>query len=145
MSGKFFSFIIIVLVALPLLSAWAQQCGPQSDGTYILCSPIPGIEPQVGDLGLFLINVYWFSLMIGGIIVFSRIVYGGLRYIFSAGNPSAQTNAKDIVTQAIWGLALLLGAFLILYTIDPRLVDIVTPGGGSYQQFLPNLPPAVNR
>ena len=52
------------------------------------------------------------------------IVWAGLRYTLAAGNPSTQSDAKDQILQAILGLILLFGAYLILYTINPNLVNL---------------------
>ena len=76
--------------------------------------------------------------MIGGIVVFSRIIYGGLKYIFAAGSVSAQSDAKDVIAQAIWGLLLLLGAFLVLNTISPNLTQIKEPGSDFIDESSPS-------
>ncbi|MEK9183880.1 MAG: hypothetical protein AAB890_02300, partial [Patescibacteria group bacterium] len=127
---KIFPIIILVLSATITLAAITipTACGPQGDGSYILCSPIPGIESRVTDIGSYITNIYRFALMIGGIVVFSRVVYGGLKYLSAAGNAAAQSDAKDVITQAIWGLALLFGSFLILNTINPDLTNVREPG-----------------
>ena len=65
--------------------------------------------------------------MIAGLTAFGAIVYGGINYILSAGNVTNQQDAKDQITQAIVGLLLLLGAYLILYTINPSLVSLTNP------------------
>lgn len=132
--------IIIALIALTTLVSIAQteNCGPQSNGTYVLCSPIPGVDSTVTDISSYITNIYRFVLMIGGIVVFSRIVYGGLKYIFAAGSVSAQSDAKDVITQAIWGLLLLFGAFLVLNTISPNLTKIKEPGSDFIDESSPS-------
>lgn len=117
------------------------RCGPQSDGSYVLCEVIPGFPEKFGGAGRsaitdFLGALFLYSLMIGGIVVFLRIIYGGLMYIFSGGNPSKQIDARDIIWQAIWGLALLLGSYLILNTINPDLVSLREPEAPGITQQL---------
>lgn len=100
------------------------RCGPQPTGEYILCEQIPGFPTRFGGVADFIGALFRYSLMIGGIVVFLRIIYGGLTYIFSGGNPAKQNDARDVIWQAIWGLALLLGSYLILNTINPELVTL---------------------
>lgn len=139
MSMKISLIIIGVLILVSQITFAQTPCGPQDDGSYILCSPIPGMPLRVTDVGSYVGNIYRFALMIGGIIVFARIVYGGLKYIFSAGNVTAKSDARDVITQAIWGLTLLLGAFLILNTVNPNLIKLKEPGI-SQVEYLPDVP-----
>lgn len=101
----------------------AAECGPSGSG-YRLCVALPGQPREVADLGDYIRLLYQFALGIAGAVVFIRIVWGGVKYVWSAGNPSENKEAVDIITKAIWGLVLLLAAVLILYVIDPRLLDI---------------------
>lgn len=66
--------------------------------------------------------VFNFSIAIGGLVAFVMLVYGGFRYLTSAGNPAAQTDAKDILTSAIIGLLLLLASVLLLQVINPDVL-----------------------
>ncbi|MEK7144047.1 MAG: hypothetical protein AAB820_01815, partial [Patescibacteria group bacterium] len=52
------------------------------------------------------------------------IIYGAILYTISAGNASKQADAKEWITAAIWGLLLLLAAYLILWTINKDIVDL---------------------
>ena len=84
------------------------------------CRPITGPAD-------YILRIYQFGLMIAGLAGFGAIVYGGLKYTLSAGNISSQQDAKETITQALLGLALLLGAVLILTTIDPKLSVLKNP------------------
>jgi hypothetical protein len=72
----------------------------------------------------FVYNFYNYALGIAGTLAIIMIIYGGIKYIAMGGNSSAQTDAKDIIMSAIWGLLLLAGAFLVLNTINPTLTQI---------------------
>lgn len=72
----------------------------------------------------FINKAYNWSLGIAGTLAVIMIVYGGIKYAVSAGNVAQQSDAKSIITSAIWGMVLLAGAYLILYTINPNLVDL---------------------
>lgn len=72
-------------------------------------------------------NFYQIALMVSGLLAFGVIVFGALRYTLAAGNPSIQSDARDQITQAILGLLLLLGIYLILNTINPNLTALKLP------------------
>ncbi len=63
------------------------------------------------------------------------IIYGGMRYLTSAGNPSSVEEAKDAITSAVTGLILALLSWLILSTINPDILvlkSVGVNGGGTY-------------
>ena len=91
---------------------------------------IPGMLTAVTTStspGEFVGGFYNFALMIGGVLAFGAIVYGGVLYAASAGNPSKQSEGKEWVKSALLGLLLLAGAYLILYTVNPNLVNLTLP------------------
>ena len=77
--------------------------------------------------GAFVSGFYQFALMIGGILAFGVIVYGGVRYMTSAGNPSGQSDAKEWVEAALLGLLLLVGAYFVLDVVNPQLLNLSLP------------------
>ncbi|GEM_PF-4031032 len=90
---------------------------------------------QSGDPASLVNNFYLYILGIAGTLAVIMIVFGGIKYVVTAGNVSAQGDAKDIIKSAVWGLVLLAGAFLILNTINPNLVELRNPA--LTQQELP--------
>ncbi|OGZ52583.1 MAG: hypothetical protein A3B25_03950 [Candidatus Ryanbacteria bacterium RIFCSPLOWO2_01_FULL_48_26] len=76
---------------------------------------------------VFVQQFYNFGLMMGGLLAFAAIVYGGIKYTFAAGNPSGQSEGKEWVKGALLGLLLLAAAYLILETINPSLVKPQLP------------------
>ena len=106
------------------------DCGPQPNGDYILCEPLPGLETQrFGGIADLFSVLYRYAVLLGGLVVFARILYGGLIYIFNAGNVEKQSDAREVITKALIGLGLLMGSFVILYTINPELVTLEEPKG----------------
>ncbi|MDO8664673.1 MAG: hypothetical protein Q7K44_03985 [Candidatus Liptonbacteria bacterium] len=69
-------------------------------------------------------NFYQFSLIAGVFLAVGVITWAGLKYALAAGNPSGQSDARDQILQALLGLILLFGAYLILFTINPNLVNL---------------------
>ena len=101
---------------------------------YQLSVPIPcdpsiagGTCPTTETPAGYIARLYQFGLMIAGLAAFGSIIFGSVKYILSAGSITNQQDAKDQITQAILGLVLLLGAFIILYTINPDLVSLRNP------------------
>mgnify|MGYP001600013018 CR=1 FL=1 len=119
---KKFSFLVLCLLSLVPLLAFAQSTG-QVDLTNV----VPDIANSQGTGGAgnvigWVQNFYQFSLIAGVFLAVGVITWAGLKYALAAGNPSGQSDARDQILQALLGLLLLFGAFLVLYTINPNLV-----------------------
>ena len=117
---KFFLFFSPPPSFLSPISAFAQST---------ISPAIPGMAPVAASTppGAFVRGFYQFALMIGGVLAFGAIVYGGVLYAASVGNPSKQSEGKEWIKSALLGLLLLAGAYLILYTINPNLVNLSLP------------------
>lgn len=66
---------------------------------------------------------YTVALGIVGVAALGALIYGGILWTVS-GAVSTQQEAKEWISGAIWGLALLLAAALILNTINPALAEL---------------------
>ena len=120
--------LIISLTALTLLigfsisitSVWAQD---NSNSVVLLQPDIVGGQKQEANLGHYLSLLFKTLIgLVGGISVLC-IVIGGLQYILSEV-PGVKTSGKQKISQALIGLVLALAAYLILYTINPDLVNL---------------------
>lgn len=91
--------------------------------------PIPGLElsSNVVEKGGYIYipffaqyvsGVYRYLIGLSAIAAAIMIVYGGFLYIFGATGAKIK-GAKDIIVDALIGLALVLGAYTILATINP--------------------------
>jgi len=67
--------------------------------------------------------IFNFALGASGILAITMIVLGAVQMMLHAANPSAQSAGKDRIKSALMGLALIFGSWLILYTINPDLVN----------------------
>jgi len=89
---------------------------------------LPGTSPNASTTpGAFVANFYQFALMIGGVLAFGVVVYGGVKYMASAGNPSGQSDAKEWIESALLGLLLLVGAYFVLHVVNPQLTTLSLP------------------
>ena len=88
--------------------------------------------------------IFWLYIA-GAIIAFISLIIAGFNYMFSGGNASKTKKAIDQIKQAFIGLFILLGAYTILYTINPDLVVIPTNlfGAPPYLEQL-NVPSDMN-
>jgi hypothetical protein len=86
----------------------------------------PNQSQQANPVGM-INQFYQFALLISGVLAFGAIVYGGIKYILAAGNPSGQTEGREWIKSALLGLLLLLGAYLVLNTINPNLTKLSLP------------------
>lgn len=125
-------WILIVLFVIGYLSIYGITAAASLKYAFP-CPNLPGIPcPDATNQAsqspaAYIARFYQFALGIAGLLAFVMIVWGAIQYIVSAGNATQQSDARDRIWQALWGVALLLGAYLILYTIDPNLVNLTDP------------------
>jgi len=79
-----------------------------------------GTPPSIAE---YVATFYRFSLGIAGVLAVAMIVVGSLYYSLS-GIAEKKNQGKEFITSAIYGLILLLGAYLILNTINPELTTL---------------------
>ncbi len=122
MTKTFILFYLLLAIVFIARAAGENLSGPANPAT-------------AGNPSQFVLDFYNFSLAIGGILAFGSIVYGGIKYTFARGNPTAQGDGKDWIKSALLGLLLLAGSYLVLKTINPQLISLNIAG-------LPGLPEA---
>lgn len=77
-------------------------------------------ETNVVEVVFTVIN--WVLIVTGAVAVLMLII-GGFRYIASAGNEGQVEAAKETMTNAIFGLVIVLLAFVIAATINTIILD----------------------
>lgn len=121
---------IRVQVAIPGLST---TCTYTDTGNIVMGS---NGSPQVAvracnyvdSLPVFVAKFYKFSIGLIAILAVIMIMFGGLQWIFASGNMGKVSDAKSTITAAIAGLILALTSYVILYNINPKLVNLELPG-----------------
>jgi hypothetical protein len=97
-----------------------------------IATTLPGQYQNTNSgIGGYIANAYQFSLLVGGILAFGVIVYGGIRYMTSVGNPGGQEDAKEWIEGALLGLLLLAGAYFVLKVINPDILVLSLPSTGN--------------
>lgn len=93
-------------------------------GSYTTKEIIPGEAGGTNDFMSFLNSLYNFGIGISAMLAVFMVGFGAFKYIvFSAGNASTMGDAKETIYSAIFGLGMALAAWLILYVINPDLVN----------------------
>jgi len=97
--------------------------------TYPIFPGAPNINLEANQT-LSGIVAWLYSLIVGisGLAAFVMIVWGGVQWMTSTGNPTKTSAAKDKIKMALLGLLLILSSFLILQVINPELTLLTGPG-----------------
>ena len=73
---------------------------------------------QLCELEDVLANIIQVSVSLAAIALFVMLVFGGIRYLTSGGDPKSTQQAKSTLTYAIAGFALLIVAWFVLLFIE---------------------------
>lgn len=119
-SMKKIIFLLILVVILIPKPSYSQQ-------KYTLLEPLPAIgsgsiEKEI-DINGYIGYVFKFAIAASAFLAIIMIIYGGFEIMLSEAIP-AKLEGKSRVYNALWGLLMVLSSYLILRTIDPRLVQL---------------------
>jgi len=118
-------YYILILVLMPIIFLTANFClaarSLELDYPYI---PGAGTLTTTSLLPDFVKYIFNFAIGISGILAFGVLIFAGIQYLTSAGNPGKMTDAMDRIKSAFLGLVILLCSWIILTTINPQLVEI---------------------
>lgn len=99
--------------------------------------PCPPQEAGLGDCAAitsstisipqYIVRFYQFGVGIAGILAVGMIVVGAIYRTISGGSQDKIREGNDMIKNAIWGIVLLLGSYIILHTINPRLTILAPP------------------
>jgi len=78
---------------------------------------------KVPNASVYIKGLFNLTIAIAGVLAVIKIIFGGIQYM-STDAFGAKNEAKNTIQNAIWGLALALSAWLILYTINPNLIKL---------------------
>ncbi|MCC7500861.1 hypothetical protein IT396_03655 [Candidatus Nomurabacteria bacterium] len=93
--------------------------------SYIPLEPLPGqqIGSQGVDFGSYLNYAFTLFIVIGGMFAVATFVWGGIMYMVSDVAKSKDLGRKQM-QRAVYGLVVLLGSYVLLYTINPQLISL---------------------
>jgi|GEM_PF-2455337 len=81
---------------------------------------LPGAPSEIANPAEYLRYIFIFSYSFIGFLAVAMIVYGGILYSI----PGKTGKAKEIILGALSGIVLLFCSYLILWIIDPTLVQL---------------------
>ncbi len=93
---------------------------------YIPLASIPGtteVGKTTASLSSYLTGMYRVGIGAAGILAVLMLVWGGFQYATTEA-VMGKSESRGIIMNVVWGLAVILGSYLLLVTINPRLVDI---------------------
>jgi hypothetical protein len=135
---KYFLLIALVMALVPALALAQTPCSPGYQGTE-LCNGLPTFGGQaVTDIPSFIsAGLSWLATIIGTLALV-MVLYSGAQMIFSNGDPTAVTKAKTTLTYAIYGLVLVMFAFVIVSGIQyfVGFNDQIQPGEARGGEFI---------
>lgn len=91
---------------------------------YTVLAPLPGTTISGGNttnLQTYLPGLFNFSIGLAAAMAFVVITIGGVTYMTSDAI-SGKSQGREWVTNALWGLLLVIGAYVILNTINPKIL-----------------------
>lgn len=94
-------------------------------------SSLPGNPFKITDLGGFISSVIGFGIVLAGIASLLYLLWGGFDWITSGGDKTALENARNKITHAIIGLAIVVAVWAIFGLVQTFLGIRITSGGGS--------------
>ncbi|MBI3290994.1 DUF1634 domain-containing protein [Candidatus Falkowbacteria bacterium] len=96
----------------------------KADLQAVNCDPGSKEPCSIGWIGQYVGALYRFGVAIAAALSVIMIMAGGFLWLTSGGSPDRVNKAKDFITSALAGLMLALFSFIILYTVNPRLVTL---------------------
>lgn len=148
MSKYLQSFLFIILTTSLLLTAMVALAANENPLQYTPQISIPGkdsqfsagqaitmTEPSTKYIGLYLQSFYNYAIGIVGILGVIVLMYGGMTWLTSGGNPSKITQAKELITGSLIGMVLIMGSWILLNTINPDLMKFKVSSIAYVEEF----------
>ncbi len=92
---------------------------------YVLLERLPGIgdtEGKVTNFGTYLSDLFTLSIGLAAILAVLMLSVAGFKYI-TVESFTGKGDAKNMIQNAVFGLILILSAYLLLQTVNPELVE----------------------
>ncbi len=114
---------VVALLIIPTVQVIALE-------EYTVLAPLPGTTKggcTTGDcktdLPVYLGGVYRLIIGLSFTLAFAMIVFGGIQYL-STDAVSGKSDGRKRIEDALWGLIIILSAYLLLETIDKSLLQL---------------------
>ncbi len=103
------------------------ECKTTAADCYVPLAPLTSNgKPIKADFANYIKGLYEIVISLASVIAVLMIVYGGILYM-SSDAYSNKTEGKEIIQRTLWGIALIIGAWLILFSINSKATDLSSP------------------
>lgn len=118
MKGLFLALVLCIVFLPSLVTAQDVSIyNPDEEYGLVPCGS-PGQEPCTTEhVVAFANNVITWLISILGVIAVIALIITGFKLVVSAGNPSAWSAAKEMFTNIVIGIIIILAAWLVVDTI----------------------------
>ena len=84
---------------------------------------LPDLEPQIAitktaDIWIIALNLVQWLIITAGYVALYFVIWGGIKYITSRGDPARITSAKGAITNAVIGLVIALVSVIIVRAVQ---------------------------
>jgi len=89
--------------------------------------PLPGATSSpinVPWLAEYITAVYKYGVAIAGVLAAVMMMIGGMQYLTAGGDSGRVSKGKEKIADAVLGLFLVLATYMILYVINPEMVNL---------------------
>ena len=93
-----------------------------AENGFIALEPIPGVT-DAENPGDFFNSIFRFGITIASFLAVMRIMIGGITYM-STDKIGGKESGKDMITQAILGILLILISVIMLEVINPDILNL---------------------
>lgn len=117
------TILIACISAAHIALAADISSSPQN---FVPIAPIQGASGNPitsGSFGEYINTLFRYSIGVGATLAIIWIMIGGFEYILSEATESKQSGRRRI-TNALYGLLILLFVSIVLYTIDPQALNL---------------------
>ena len=105
--GALFTFEYLLFAVYPVSYVWA------ADPCYY-----NGEVAQIACLGVYIRNLVGYIFPLAAVVALLFLLFGGIKFITSGGDPKAVETAKKTMTYALFGLALIFSVYAIFWLIE---------------------------
>lgn len=116
---------ICLLVGILLIPIFASAAPIPLNLDYPRFPGGPDLDKEQ-SLGAIIGWLYYLLVGLSGFAAFVMLVWGGVQWMSSAGNPAAVGDATKRIQSALLGLLLVLSSYIILQIINPGLVGTLS-------------------
>ena len=96
-----------------------DECPPDLESSVGILSRLQDpLQGKFTNLGQIVSATFTSILLLGGVLAFLFIIWGGFKYMTAQGDPKAIGSARGTIVSAIIGLVLLASVFAILFLVE---------------------------